>query len=103
MRTLKCLSASSYVCDRKLRRTGRLHGLSEVSEATRYSLLERYDALMRDDKSNSLRISAISSTGKDSKSMPNQHERKSLVVKLLRRELRLVVHNDILMWSSHRS
>lgn len=51
----------------RLPRMGFLHGLSAVSDEISRSRLDRQETLMRERRLSSLRMSAISSTGKDSK------------------------------------
>lgn len=65
-RTLRCNRESSYEDERRFRRMGRLQGFSEGSEAISCRRRERYDIFMRDSRSNSPKISAMSSTGRDS-------------------------------------
>ena len=70
-RTLRCRRHVSYAPSwslHKLRRIGLRHGLSDESDAMACSRRERYDTRISEATSSSPRISAMSSTGRDSNS-----------------------------------
>lgn len=68
-RTDRFFKQGSYAPSRKLRSIGFLHGLSDEFEATARSLLDRHETIIRDERSNSDKMSEMISVGSDSSCM----------------------------------
>lgn len=63
-RQLRCLSELSSLPDRSERPIGFLQGFKDGSDTISWSRWERYEIIMREPRSSSLRMSAMSSTGR---------------------------------------